>query len=98
MTFWTNQGQVHVVTVCGPTKSNESLSFHMQHQATLAVQKTQTDFQQQFLKDLAKLVSDISDAEKMIGSSVIGPTKSEIEGRELFRLSCVATTHLSTGH
>lgn len=48
--------------------------------------------------DLTKLVSDISDAEKMVGYSAIGPTKSEIEGRELFRLSCVATTQLSAGH
>ena len=47
--------------------------------------------------DLARLVRDITSAEAMVGSSAIGPTNSEMQGREQFRLSCVAARLLPSG-
>ncbi len=49
-------------------------------------------------EELTALVSNIRILEKNIGTSAIGPTKSEELGRRDFRLSCVAAKELKTGH
>lgn len=47
--------------------------------------------------ELRQLVLSIRDAEKMLGTSAVGPTPSESLGRRDFRLSCVASRDISTG-
>lgn len=44
------------------------------------------------------LVSGVREAGLMIGQPSIGPTESEMKGREEFRLSCVASRDLPEGH
>ncbi|MFA9462556.1 N-acetylneuraminate synthase family protein [Thiohalorhabdus sp. Cl-TMA] len=48
--------------------------------------------------ELRTLVAKVREAEKMVGSACIGPTKSEAFGRRDFRLSCVAVDDLPAGH
>lgn len=50
------------------------------------------------VSELRELVTKVREAEKMVGSSVIGPTESEIQGRKNFRLSCVASRDLEKGY
>jgi N-acetylneuraminate synthase/N,N'-diacetyllegionaminate synthase len=47
--------------------------------------------------ELAELVKSIRRAETMTGSAELGPTKSEEQGRQEYRLSCVAAEALSEG-
>lgn len=47
--------------------------------------------------ELQQLVVSIRDAEKMLGTSAVGPTPSESLGRRNFRLSCVASRDISKG-
>lgn len=48
--------------------------------------------------ELRTLVGEVRAAEKMVGSTRIGPTESEALGRRDFRLSCVAFDDFSAGH
>lgn len=48
-------------------------------------------------EELRELVRAVRSAEKQIGSSELGPTQSEWDGREGFRLSCVARDDLAVG-
>ena len=47
--------------------------------------------------ELRVLVDSVREAEKMMGSSAIAPTPSELFGRRDFRLSCVAVRDLEAG-
>lgn len=47
--------------------------------------------------ELRVLVDSVREAEKMMGSSAIAPTPSEVLGRRAFRLSCVAVRDLEPG-
>ncbi len=49
-------------------------------------------------EDLHDLVQGVRIMERCLGESTIGPTQSEIIGRESFRLSCVAARDLDDGH
>lgn len=48
--------------------------------------------------ELSALVEAVQDSEKMIGTPVLGPTESEMEGRREFRLSCVASADIPADH
>jgi N-acetylneuraminate synthase/N,N'-diacetyllegionaminate synthase len=48
--------------------------------------------------EFRSLVEGIRTLEKSLGQSAIGPTPSEAEGRQGFRLSCVARHNLPAGH
>lgn len=48
--------------------------------------------------ELAQLVKAIRYAEAVIGTGTLNPTRCEEEGREAYRLSCVAAADLSPGH
>jgi N-acetylneuraminate synthase/N,N'-diacetyllegionaminate synthase len=47
--------------------------------------------------ELRQLVASVREAEKMLGSSAVGPTPSESLGRRDFRLSCVAARDIVKG-
>jgi len=47
--------------------------------------------------ELRQLVASVRAAEKMLGSSAVGPTPSESLGRRDFRLSCVAARDIGKG-
>jgi len=47
---------------------------------------------------LRELVNAVRAVEKNLGSTAVGPTPSEIQGRDAFRLSCVAAKNLPKGH
>jgi N,N'-diacetyllegionaminate synthase len=47
--------------------------------------------------ELRQLVASVREAEKMLGSSAVGPTPSESLGRREFRLSCVAERDIVKG-
>jgi N-acetylneuraminate synthase/N,N'-diacetyllegionaminate synthase len=47
--------------------------------------------------ELRQLSISIREAEKMLGTSAVGPTPSESLGRRDFRLSCVASREISKG-
>jgi len=47
--------------------------------------------------ELRQLVASIRAAEKMLGSSAVGPSPSELLGRRDFRLSCVAARDIGIG-
>ena len=47
--------------------------------------------------ELRQLVTSIRGVEKMLGTSAVGPSKSELQGRRDFRLSCVASRDISRG-
>jgi len=49
-------------------------------------------------EELAELIATIRRLETMRGVGRIGPTASEAQGREQYRLSCVAAADLSVGH
>jgi N-acetylneuraminate synthase/N,N'-diacetyllegionaminate synthase len=48
--------------------------------------------------ELAGLVRSVRTVETMLGTSVVGPTASEEQGRRDYRLSCVAARDLPKGH
>jgi len=47
--------------------------------------------------EMRQLVTSVREAEKMLGSSAVGPTPSESLGRRDFRLSCVAARDIEKG-
>jgi N,N'-diacetyllegionaminate synthase len=47
--------------------------------------------------ELRQLVASVREAQKMLGSSAVGPTPSEALGRRDFRLSCVAARDIGKG-
>jgi sialic acid synthase SpsE len=47
---------------------------------------------------LAELIKAVRDAESMIGTGTLGPTRSEEQARHEYRLSCVAVADLPEGH
>jgi N-acetylneuraminate synthase/N,N'-diacetyllegionaminate synthase len=48
--------------------------------------------------ELADLVKTVRDAESMIGTGTLAPIESEKQGRQDYRLSCVAASNLPQGH